>query len=247
MDPYLEGARWMSVHSQLAAEIARQLVPKLRPKYIVQPVTRYVWSTPDDIGIKLGGIIPDVGIAEQQWQPTLTHTGVAIAPPTLEMATVTPEKTPLVVLEIRDRELRDLVTAIEILSPTNKRGEGYDEYVEKRQNLLRSRVHLLEIDLLRKGKRVPMVGELPDTPYFVFLSRSDNRPITQIWAIRLQDTLPIVPIPLLPEDDDVPLDLQSAFNEVYDGLGFDYWIDYSSAPDVPLKRKYRKQVAELLN
>ena len=32
MDPYLEGARWMGVHGQLIAEIARQLAPLLRPR-----------------------------------------------------------------------------------------------------------------------------------------------------------------------------------------------------------------------
>jgi hypothetical protein len=34
MDPYLEGHGWTSFHNQMVAELSRQLVPKLRPKYV---------------------------------------------------------------------------------------------------------------------------------------------------------------------------------------------------------------------
>jgi len=33
IDPYLEGSEWTSVPAELSSEIARQLSPKLRPKY----------------------------------------------------------------------------------------------------------------------------------------------------------------------------------------------------------------------
>ena len=66
---------------------------------------------------------------------------------------------------------RQLVTAIEVLSPTNKRGEGRGEYLARRRRLFLSTAHLMEIDLLRGGKRVPMQKALPPAPYFVFLSR----------------------------------------------------------------------------
>ena len=72
------------------------------------------------------------------------------------------EISPHVSVEIRDTSQRRLVTAIEILSPTNKRGAGHQEYLAKRQRLLLSTVHLLEIDLLRMGERVPMKQPLPD-------------------------------------------------------------------------------------
>jgi hypothetical protein len=48
MDPYLEGSRWLGVHSQLCAEIARQLSPRLRPKYVALTNERFVLDTPDD-------------------------------------------------------------------------------------------------------------------------------------------------------------------------------------------------------
>jgi hypothetical protein len=50
-----------------------------------------------------------------------------------------------------------VVTAIEILSPKNKRaGEGYNQYLNKRNQVLHSQSHLVEIDLLRGGEPPPM-------------------------------------------------------------------------------------------
>ena len=49
MDPYLEGSLWMSIHSQLTAEIARQLAPKLRPKYLALTTERFVLDEISDV------------------------------------------------------------------------------------------------------------------------------------------------------------------------------------------------------
>jgi hypothetical protein len=143
------------------------------------------------------------------------------------------DNSPDVSVEIRDTSQRRLVTAIEILSPTNKRGAGNQEYLAKRQRLLLSTVHLLEIDLLRMGERVPMQQPLPDAPYFVLLSRAEERPMTEVWPIALDQALPTVPVPLLLGDDDVLLDLQAAFTAAYDLPGYDLIIDYTQPPDVP--------------
>ena len=55
-------------------------------------------------------------------------------------------------IEIRTANAReDLVTVIEILSPTNKEpGPGREEYIRKQQDVMGSFVHLVEIDLLRE-------------------------------------------------------------------------------------------------
>ncbi len=144
---------------------------------------------------------------------------------------VMPEPVPHVSVEIRDTGNRKLVTAIELLSPTNKRmGEGRDEYLEKRRRLLLSTAHLVEIDLLRAGERVPMRKPLPAAAYFILVSRAERRPMTDIWPVHLEDPLPPVPIPLLPGDADVPLDLQRAFGNVYDLGGYDLLVDYSRPP-----------------
>jgi hypothetical protein len=157
-----------------------------------------------------------------------------------------PEYVPQFAVEIRDVANRRLVTAIEVLSPTNKRGEGREEYLAKRRRILLSTAHLLEIDLLRKGQRVPMREALPDAAYFVFLSRAEARPATECWPIKLGDPLPAIPVPLLDGDPDVPLDLQEALTKVYDLLGYDLALDYTKAPEVALSGGETKWAEDLL-
>jgi hypothetical protein len=68
-------------------------------------------------------------------------------------------------VEIRDRRDRRVVTAIEILSPTNKAsGPNRDSYLAKRRELLGSTTHFVEIDLRRGGQRPPLEN-LPDCDY----------------------------------------------------------------------------------
>jgi len=127
-----------------------------------------------------------------------------------------------------------LVTAVEVLSPTNKRGDGAAEYQRKRREILASNVHLLEVDLLRIGESFPVTGPLPSTPYFVYLGRANKRPKIEIWPIPLEAPLPKVPVPLLGGDPDVELDIGLAFRTIYDLFEYDRDIDYSKAPTVPL-------------
>ncbi len=150
------------------------------------------------------------------------------------MPTVVPESVLHFSVEIRDRLERRLVTAIEVLSPTNKRGDGREEYLEKRDRILRSQAHLVEIDLLRRGRRVPMERPLPPAPYYVYVGRQEMRPVTDVWPIHLDQPLPQIPIPLLAGDADVMLDLQMALTAVYDLSDYGLEIDYSRPPEVPL-------------
>ncbi|MCI0639420.1 MAG: DUF4058 family protein [Gemmataceae bacterium] len=234
MDPYLEGELWTTVHSQLAAEIARQLTPKIAPKYTARTEKRFVLAPLWDEDSELA-IYADVGVRHARKKAKTSAGGtVGVLEAPLVLPTVIEEKVPHFWVEIRDTRNRKLVTAIEILSPTNKRGLGRQEYLEKRSALLRSPVHLIEIDLLRKGLRPPMRKKLPRADYFVFLSRARRRPHTEIWPILLNEHLPVVPVPLMKVDPDVPLDLQDTLTQVYDGLRYDLDIDYDGSPDVPL-------------
>jgi hypothetical protein len=92
-----------------------------------------------------------------------------------------------------------LVTAIELLSPANKRPgvNGADAYEQKRQEIFDSTVNLLEIDLLRNGRRPQVTRPLPDAPYFVFLSRVQRRPYSEIWSLSLREPIKLLPVPLL--------------------------------------------------
>ena len=236
MDPWLEGPLWSSVHFQLSAEIARQLAPRLAPKYLALSNERFVLTSSDTdaVAIAQASVYPDAAVFTSGADPA-PGTATALESAPLHLATVMPESSLQITIEIRDTANRHLVTAIEVLSPTNKSGEGFREYVIRRQRYLLSTTHLMEVDLLRSGRRVPMREPLPRTPYFVLLGRAERRPDTEVWPIELGAPLPTVRVPLLPGDDDVPLDLQRAFAAVYDGLRYDLAVDYTQPPPVPLR------------
>lgn len=243
MDPYLEGGLWMSCHAQLTAEFARQLAPRLRPKYLALATERFVIeSTTADAG---AAIYPDVAVARRSGIAEAAATGTRTPTP-IPMRGAMPTAVPHVSIEIRDAAERRLVTVIELLSRTNKRGEVRAEYLARRQRILLGTAHLLEIDLLRAGQRVPMGEPLPDTPYVVLLSRAELRPEVEVWPIPIEARLPVVPIPLLPGDDDVPLDLQAALDTVYDAVGLDLAVDYGRAPEPPLGGEAARWAEEIL-
>ena len=232
MDPYLEGGLWTTFHFAFGAELIRQLAPRLRPHYLALPVERLVIEETHDIAV-LSTIYPNVGVLVGRTPHSLPQTSSVLEAP-LQLATVIPQAIPHVSIEIRDVAQRQLVTAIEILSPTNKRGEGRLEYLAKRRRILLSSAHLIECDLLRQGQRVPMQQPLPPAPYFVFCSRAERRPIVDIWPIQLTDALPTIGLPLLAGDSDLELNLQAVFMATYDLLNYDLMIDYTQAPEISL-------------
>jgi hypothetical protein len=138
-------------------------------------------------------------------------------------------------IEIRATGTLELVTAIEILSPVNKRPshDAYREYLRKRQDLLRSSAHLIEIDLLRGGTRPPLEAPVPAAPYYITLSRANERPHVEVWPITLQNALPTIPVPLTEPDPDVPLDLGAILATVYERGGYGTLIDYHQPPPPP--------------
>ncbi len=81
-------------------------------------------------------------------------------------------------------------------SPWNQSGEGYWEYRARRRKLTRQNVHLVELDLLVRGQRLPMEQELPPADFYVFLSRGDRRPQCDVFAWSVRQPLPRNPIPL---------------------------------------------------
>jgi hypothetical protein len=236
MDPYLEGQVWSDFHHNFIIQIQAALVPRLRPRYVVRVEENVYLEYESDESRRI--IRPDVTLFEvPSASETTSEGGVAVMTPPVAIPLPMPEQVREAYLEVRLRETHEVVTVIELLSPVNKRAhsESRREYLAKREAVLRSPVHLVEMDLLRGGERLPMARTLPPADYYVIVSRAPRRPMADVWAFTLRHRLPTIPVPLADEDPDVPLDLQEAFNAVYDRAGYDYSVDYQHGTIPPLR------------
>ena len=132
------------------------------------------------------------------------------------------------------------MTTIELLSVANKHpGEGRRLYLKKRKDQQAAGVNLVEIDLLRRGKPVVMVGKerLPlsaRTAYQVCVWRGSRPNLVEVYRVPIRERLPVISIPLRPADPDVALDLQTIVEQCYRNGGYDD-IDYTGEADPPLK------------
>lgn len=235
MDPYIEGQGWLGFCTQYIAQLQRILAPLVRPHYLVF-IEEYVYLVADP---ETGRIRPDALVVERRSSTPPTSPGAAggvavpEAPVMLRLPQVEVERQ--VYLEVRRRDTGRVVCVIEVLSPINKaRGFGQQEYLAKRAAVLQSSAHLVEIDLLRGGERLPMEQPLPPATYYVIISHADLRPDCGVWPIRLQDRLPTIPVPLGDDALPVSLDLQAALDTVYDAAVYADMLDYSQGTEPPL-------------
>src|SRR5699024_6424122 len=103
------------------------------------------------------------------------------------------------------------------------------EYLNKRHNVFASSASLVEIDLLRGGKRLPTTIPLPEADFFAFVTRRLQFPNVDVFAWALRGRLPLIPIPLAADDSDTVVQLQEAFNAAYDDAGYDYSLNCRTA------------------
>lgn len=102
------------------------------------------------------------------------------------------------------------------MSQWNKHGSGVAEYRGKRQALMAHDVHVVELDLLRRGRWTELARPLPPADYGALVFRAGRRPDVEVRTWGLRDPLPTVPVPLRRPDPDVPLDLAAVIASVYD-------------------------------
>jgi hypothetical protein len=251
MDPYLEEpGLWPDVHHELISEIRALLTSQLRPKYYVRIEERVYISDETDPGRKV--IIPDVRIADRpEWgggRFPLVEGGALAVAESIEVTSLFDDEIHEARLEVIDREQRQVVTVIEIISPTNKvaGSRGQASYLQKRQEVMDSPSHMVEIDLLRAGDPLNFRELLPAHDYLVHVSIRQGRPRARAWPILLQQRLPVVAIPLRPEDKDAPLDMQQVLSAVYDRAGYEMSINYQNEPNPPLHGENAEWAANLL-
>src|SRR5207253_3943250 len=142
-------------------------------------------------------------------------------------------------LEIRqvDPEHK-LITGIEILSPSNKRPntKGWRLYYRKRLAYLSGYANLVEIDLLRRGRRMPMASAWPDSPYYLLVCRKKQASRCAVYPATFTEPLPPIPIPLAPPDADITLDIQPFVAAIYARSRYERDIDYHKPLYPPLSQ-----------
>jgi hypothetical protein len=231
MNPYLEHpSLWAGIHHRLITAIANDLAPKLRPKYIVA-IEERVYEVSGDTAMLVG--VPDVSVQSSPSLTRSTESNLAIAPTPqpIEVLLPLPEILTEAYLEIRAIETEEVVTIIEVLSPKNKQvGIGRLQYETKRLKILGSATHFVEIDLLRQGNAMAMVGDFEQSHYRIVVSKSETRPKAQLYGFNLQDRIPEFPVPLRTSEPEPAIDLKSLLDQIYDQGSYDLRIDYSRPP-----------------
>lgn len=230
MNPYLENPDLSTeVHHLLIGVLAETLNPQLLPKYRVS-VEKRVYQTRDDHSLLVG--IPDVTIGRLQTTRS-SIAAVAAMPIATPMSVMLPMPIDIKegYLEVREVATKEVVAVIEVLSPANKRpGRGFDAYISKRENVLASQTHFVEIDLLRMGSTMPYYGNVPVYDYHILTSRSELRPRADLYGFNLRDRIPVVSLPLQNQDLEPTIDLHALLDLVYDRAGFEMAIDYNQGP-----------------
>jgi hypothetical protein len=232
MDPYVERSHyWRSLHAGLLVHLQARWNPQLLPRYRVDlEVSMTIDRAGDDpvLAVTDAGVrefLPPDGRPTRRRKPQAAVVGVIALP--------RPVRRPRRWLTIRDTQSRKVVTAVELLSPSDKRpGKDRVRYLNKRARYLTSSAALVEIDLLRAWGRMPADG-MPAADYCVLVSRPDERPEVGLWPFGVRDPFPQLAVPLPDRTGEPLLDLRPAFDQAYDGGG--YRLDaYRTPPDPPL-------------
>jgi hypothetical protein len=250
MDPYIEGQEWEDFHHHFIEALHNALLPQVRPSYVVR-VEKRIYVEHQVEGV-FRSIRPDLAVVEEPSSNVpLRGAGAAREHTSLAPVMLTvplPEEIREAYLVIRSRQSLEVVTVIEVLSPANKRSgsDGRREYLAKREAVLRSSVHLVELDLLRGGLRLPTNEALPEGDYYAFVCRAPKRPRVEVYAWALRHRLPSVPVPLSGSDPDAALDLGTIFASAYDRAGYDYSLDYSRPVEPPLSESEAAWACALL-
>jgi hypothetical protein len=223
MNPYLE-QRWDGVHSRLLIYIADQLQERLPADLVARTEEQLAIEEGRD---QKGSLRPDVKIMEpgELREPAAVYGEEAIAEPVLVMLEPEVDRWG----EIREAGGR-LVTVIEVLSPTNKSGEGQIAYRRRQRAHISGGVNLVEGDLLRKGEHVlaAPLSNIPDweaKPYRVCVFRAAQPDQAVVYAFGLREPLRPFRVPLRPKDKDVLLHLHPLVDQCFERGG--YWaLDY---------------------
>ncbi|QEH34948.1 hypothetical protein OJF2_34930 [Aquisphaera giovannonii] len=241
MDPYIEAQiDWEDFHNNLISEMRTSLSKRLPGDYVARSDTRIEVI---DVGEDSTRIYkPDVLLAHRRGSvapqrsasPEIGESVAILEPWQAEVTARDPEEVRTAFLEIRRLPDLELVTVVEVLSPSNKAGLSRQDYMDKRQDLYERKINLVEIDLLLGGHRVPMKPPLRGADYFAVVARGATLPQAQVYGWTVRDPLPTLPIPLKAPAADLSIHLGELASRVYENGLYDRTLRY----DLPLPREW---------
>lgn len=250
MDPWLEHpSLWGDVHFRLIASLAAYLSPLLTPHYYVAVGTHtYVTTAPEAPVIRY----PDVAIVETKpagiVAASTLATDVVMAEPVMVEVPLA-DTVEEAYLEIREPMNGDVITAIEILSPLNKRpGSGRDKYLRKRLEIFTTYTHLVEIDLLRSWPAMPLAGTSPSSHYRILVRRGEEGKRARLYPFDLTESIPCFPLPLQAGDSEPIIDLNKLLQQIYREASYRMRLDYTKPPIPPLnatEQAWANQILEV--
>ena len=237
MDPYLEGQEiWPGFYHTLASATVGVLMPQLRERGYFADVGERVWlSKPNR------NVYPDVGLIRRPRTngESSGSTAVALTPDEPLTAVRRPIRVREPFVDIFRTDSGRVVTGIEFLSPTNKRSrDGRQQYRLKQRQTKAEGVHLVEVDLIRRGRRIvdlpgPLLrDDLAAFNYLVNLARRGGEQY-EFYGWTLRDPLPKLRVPLAEGDDDAVLDLRAVVDTVWNMGPYPDRIDYAADPPPP--------------
>ena len=254
MNPYLENpGLWPDVHNSIIVGLRDFLAPRLQPEYVVRMQQRvYVTRTPGPDGgpppsyrIPDAVVLTETAAASDRAIPTPApgtasepRPAPGLAPETASLAVAV--RMPSVelekehYLEVLRVGVREDVAVIELLSPANKWGDGRQEYLAKRAAVKISTAHLVEIDLLRSGTPMPVIGNAPAGMYRILVRDARRSPMADLYVFGIRDAIPDFALPLSAGTEGVGVDLNRVVKGVYTAGAYYLDIDYGHDPEPPL-------------
>jgi hypothetical protein len=246
VDPYIEGSGlWPDFHHEFITAW-RGVLRRSLPKHYEARINEEIHLVDLSSGATRK-ILPDVAVERREAYRAPVEQAVWQSSPaavTLPMP-LDEEEVRESWIEIYHRPDRSLVAVLELVSPTNKRGETRSRYLAKRRTVLRHGVHLVELDLLFEGGRIAPPYEYPAADFTALVARADRPGECDVCSWNLRDRLPHLKIPLKSPDADAVVDLQEVFDHAFDQGGYAETVDYEQPPSVPLSEADLKWAALL--
>ena len=247
VNPYVEvSGRWEGFHTVLISQCSLVLNQVLPDNYIAVVEERIELSVDEPDGERRRQRRPDVSVVRDVYSARVAGGGPAAVldvEPAVRTLTAY-EELPEAYIDIRSVPDDELITSVELLSPTNKIAPGRGEYWAKRAALLRGTASLVEIDLLLGGRRPEVREPMPDGDFAAIVSRGDRRPQCEVYAWSIRRALPRLPVPLRPGEPDVVLDLAAAYETTFTGGRYAKAVRYDRPLPGPLSDADRAWVAE---